>query len=84
MKLGMDKVRERNEARRKKNKLTVREDASRYLKANGILNELRTQYKLRRLTPNQFETMRKRAVEEGDIDGVTRDLAKIVRGSEAV
>lgn len=57
---------------------TLREEASRYAAAHAILTELRTNYRKRRITPQQYKTLRGQAI-AGDIDGATKGLAKVLR-----
>ena len=60
---------------------TVREDAGRYLRANVILPELREKYLKRRITWQQYKTLRGQAL-AGDIDGAVKGLARIMRTQE--
>ena len=57
--------------------LTVPEDAGRYLRAHKVLTELREKYLKRRITPQQYRTLRGQAI-AGDIDGAMKGLARIL------
>lgn len=70
------RTREMAEAERLKD-LTVPEDAGRYLRAHKVLTELRERYLKRRITPQQYKTLRGQAI-AGDIDGAVKGLAKIL------
>lgn len=61
--------------------LTVPEDAGRYLRAHKVLTELREKYLKRRITPQQYRTLRGQAI-AGDIDVAVKGLAKALRDRE--
>ena len=60
---------------------SVATDAGRYLRANVILPELREKYLKRRITWQQYKTLRGQAL-AGDIDGAVNGLARIMRTQE--
>ena len=57
--------------------MDVREDASRYLRAQLILSDLREKYAQGKITWQQYSTMRGQAL-AGDVDGAVRGLAKVL------
>ena len=59
----------------------VREDAGRYLRARVILNDLREKHLARKITWQQYSTMRGQAL-AGDVDGAVKGLAKVLRDRE--
>lgn len=59
----------------------VREDAGRYLRAHRILTELKMEYRRRKITFQQYSTMRGQAL-AGDVDGAVKGLAKVLRDRE--
>lgn len=61
--------------------LTVPEDAGRYLRAHKVLTELREKYLKRRITPQQYRTLRGQAL-AGDVDGAVKGLANVLRDRE--
>ena len=56
----------------------VREDASRYLRARLILNDLREKHMAGKITWQQYSTMRGQAL-GGDVDGAVKGLARVLR-----
>ena len=60
----------------------VREDASRYLRARLILNDLREKHMAGKITWQQYSTMRGQAL-SGNIDGAVKGLARVLRQNEA-
>ena len=56
---------------------TVPEDAGRYLRAHGILCELREKYRKRKITAQQYRTIRGQAI-AGDVDGAVKGLGKLL------
>lgn len=62
--------------------MDVREDASRYLRARLILNDLRKKHMAGKITWQQYSTMRGQAL-AGDIDGAVKGLARVLRQNEA-
>jgi len=58
--------------------MDVREDASRYLKARLILNDLRDKLRFGTITWQQYSTLRGQAL-AGDVDGATKGLARVLR-----
>ena len=57
--------------------LTVPDDAGRYLRAYKVLTELREKYSKRRITPQEYKTLRGQAI-AGDIDWAVKGLARIL------
>ena len=62
--------------------MDVREDASRYLRARLILNDLREKHMAGKITWQQYSTMRGQAL-AGDVDGAVKGLARVLRQNEA-
>lgn len=62
--------------------MDVREDASRYLRARLILNDLREKHMAGKITWQQYSTLRGQAL-GGDIDGAVKGLARVLRQNEA-
>ena len=58
--------------------LDVRSDASRYLRARLILNDLKEKYTQGKINWHQYSTMRGQAL-AGDIDGAVKGLARVLR-----
>ena len=58
--------------------MDAREDASRYLKARLILNDLREKMRFGKISYQQYATLRGQAL-AGDVDGSVRGLAKVLR-----
>ena len=56
----------------------VRLDASRYLKARLILNDLREKLRFSEITWQQYSTLRGQAL-AGDVDGAVKGLATVLR-----
>ena len=56
---------------------SAREDAMRYIRAAGVLQDLRTAWRWKEITPEQYKDMRVRAP-EGDPNEVARELARIM------
>lgn len=61
----------------KKATYSAREDALRYIKAAGVLQDLRTAWRWKNITSEQYKTMRVRAL-EGEQEEVTKELARIM------
>lgn len=59
----------------------VREDASRYLRARLILNDLREKHLVGKITYDECKALRARAI-EGDVDGAVKGLAILLRKRE--
>jgi hypothetical protein len=62
--------------------MDVREDASRYLRARLILNDLREKHMAGKITWQQYSTLRGQAL-AGDVDGAVKGLARVLRQNEA-
>jgi hypothetical protein len=62
--------------------MDVREDASRYLRARLILNDLREKHMAGKITWQQYSTIRGQAL-AGDVDGAVKGLARVLRQNEA-
>ena len=58
--------------------LDVRSDASRYLRARLILNDLREKYTQGQISWHQYSTMRGQAL-AGDVEGAVKGLARVLR-----
>ena len=56
---------------------TLREEAARYVTAHAILTELRNNYRKRRITPQQYKTIRGQAI-AGDLDGAIKGLGRVL------
>ena len=54
-------------------------EAMRYMRARGILKEFKTAHVRRLINWQQYKALREKAV-GGDVDGATRELAKLLRG----
>ncbi len=78
-----ENVRKRRLAERDdRDAMDVREDASRYLRARLILNDLREKHMAGKITWPQYSTMRGQAL-AGDVDGAVKGLARVLRQNEA-
>ena len=56
---------------------TVQSEAMRYLRVHSFLVELRKKYLERRITPQQYSTLRGQAT-HGDLDGANKGLANVL------
>lgn len=75
----MENVRKLRTAERdERDALDVRSDASRYLRARLILNDLKEKYTQGKINWHQYSTMRGQAL-AGDIDGAVKGLARVLR-----
>ena len=68
----------RTAERDERDALDVRLDASRYLKARLILNDLRDKMRSGNISWQQYSTLRGQAL-AGDVDGAVKGLAKVLR-----
>ena len=68
----------RTAERDERDALDVRSDASRYLRARLILNDLKEKYTQGKINWHQYSTMRGQAL-AGDIDGAVKGLARVLR-----
>lgn len=68
----------RTAERDERDAMDVRSDASRYLRARLILNDLKEKYTQGKINWHQYSTMRGRAL-AGDIDGAVKGLANVLR-----
>ena len=68
----------RTAERDERDALDVRSDASRYLRARLILNDLKEKYTQGKINWRQYSTMRGQAL-AGDIDGAVKGLARVLR-----
>ena len=74
-----ENVRKRRLAERDdRDAMDVREDASRYLRARLILNDLREKHMAGKITWQQYSAMRGQAL-AGDVDGAVKGLALVLR-----
>lgn len=79
----MENVRKRRIAEMEaRDAMDVREDASRYLRARLILNDLREKHMAGKITWQQYSTLRGQAL-AGDVDGAVKGLARVLRQNEA-
>ena len=68
----------RAKARQKQEQmLTIKEDARRYVKINPFLTDLRKRYMQRRITGQQYISLRGQAI-NGDLDGAIKGLANVL------
>ena len=74
----IDKVKRHDLENGERDAMDVREDASRYLRARLILNDLREKHMAGKITWQQYSTMRGQAL-SGDIDGAVKGLARVLR-----
>lgn len=73
-----ENLKRRAEEMEKRQEMDVREDASRYLKARLILNDLRDKMRSGKISWQQYSTLRGQAL-AGDVDGAVKGLAKVLR-----
>ena len=73
----IDKVKRHDLENGERDAMDVREDASRYLQARLILNDLKEKYTQGKINWHQYSTMRGQAL-AGDVDGAVRGLAKVL------
>ena len=62
---------------RKAQMKNVAMDSARYRRAHFILTDLRTKWKNREITSQQYSTIRGQAI-AGDLDGATKGLATVI------
>jgi hypothetical protein len=73
-----ENLKRRAEEMEKRQEMDVREDASRYLKARLILNDLRDKMRSGKISWQQYSTLRGQAL-AGDVDGAVKGLARVLR-----
>jgi len=72
---------EQREQRERRKFENIDEDALKYLKARPVLDELRKHYNERRITWQQYLTIRGQAL-NGNIDGATKGMRRLVKEVE--
>ena len=72
-----ENMKRRAEEMEKRQEMDVREDASRYLKARLILNDLRDKMRSGKISWQQYSTLRGQAL-AGDVDGAVKGLGRVL------